>query len=70
MYPIDLQFIYLYISVFFRSTRTVTENGTLIINSLDLVDSGMYQCVARNDAGEAIKFAWIKVISMNIKFYF
>ena len=40
---------------------SVTQAGSLVINNLDLSDSGMYQCFATNDAGETKQSTWIKV---------
>ncbi|XP_061168000.1 protein sidekick-2-like [Saccostrea echinata] len=48
-----------------RSTQklTVFPNGTLSITFLDMTDSGVYMCFARNEAGETKKATWIKVNS-------
>jgi len=42
---------------------TVLVDGTLKITSVDLEDSGMYQCFAKNEEGESHKSTWIKVNS-------
>lgn len=42
---------------------TVSPNGTLSITFLDMTDSGVYMCFARNEAGETKKATWIKVNS-------
>ncbi|XP_078319648.1 protein sidekick-like isoform X2 [Crassostrea virginica] len=42
---------------------TVSPNGTLTITFLDMTESGVYMCFARNDAGETKKATWIKVNS-------
>lgn len=43
---------------------TVSPNGTLTITFLDMTESGVYMCFARNEAGETKKATWIKVNSM------
>jgi hypothetical protein len=35
-----------------------TQAGSLVINNLDLSDSGMYQCFATNDVGETKQSTW------------
>ncbi|XP_071132889.1 roundabout homolog 3-like [Mytilus edulis] len=40
---------------------SVTQGGSLMINNLDLSDSGVYQCFASNAAGETKISTWIKV---------
>uniref|UniRef100_K1Q4V6 Protein sidekick-2 n=1 Tax=Magallana gigas TaxID=29159 RepID=K1Q4V6_MAGGI len=45
---------------------TVSPNGTLSITFLDMTDSGVYMCFARNEAGETKKATWIKVNSSEI----
>nr|XP_022318503.1 protein sidekick-like isoform X2 [Crassostrea virginica] len=42
---------------------TVSPNGTLTITFLDMTESGVYMCFARNEAGETKKATWIKVNS-------
>ncbi|XP_048761303.2 protein sidekick-2-like isoform X2 [Ostrea edulis] len=42
---------------------TVFPNGTLSITFLDMTESGVYMCFARNEAGETKKATWIKVNS-------
>ena len=39
------------------------ENVGLNINFLRMEDSGMFQCVASNEAGEAVAYTWLKVKS-------
>lgn len=45
----------------------MSPNGTLSITFLDMTDSGVYMCFARNEAGETKKATWIKVNSMFVK---
>lgn len=47
--------------IFLRTS--VTQGGSLMINNLDLSDSGVYQCFASNAAGETKISASIKVDS-------
>ncbi|XP_069123043.1 protein sidekick-like [Argopecten irradians] len=44
--------------------HTVQSDGTIVITALDLEDSGIYQCFAKNAAGEMVKSTWIKVNSL------
>ncbi|OWF40124.1 protein sidekick-like [Mizuhopecten yessoensis] len=44
--------------------HTVQSDGTIVITALDLEDSGMYQCFAKNVAGEIVKSTWVKVNSL------
>lgn len=48
---------------FFNSRVSVLTDGSLSISQLALEDSGMYQCFAVNQQGEAQKSTWIKVNS-------
>lgn len=41
----------------------IEEDNTLIIKKLRMDDSGMYQCWARNNAGEDSISTWLKVKS-------
>ncbi|XP_071105902.1 protein sidekick-2-like isoform X1 [Haliotis cracherodii] len=43
-------------------------NGTLIIESIDLPDSGVFQCIASNGAGEVSASTWLKVNSSPPRF--
>ncbi|XP_015603138.1 protein sidekick isoform X3 [Cephus cinctus] len=36
------------------------EDGSLVIKKLSMDDSGMFQCLASNDAGEASSYTWLK----------
>lgn len=47
------------------STRqyTVREDGSLLISSVGIDDTGMFQCVAANAAGEDSQYTWLKVKS-------
>ncbi|KAK3593323.1 hypothetical protein CHS0354_031382 [Potamilus streckersoni] len=40
---------------------TIDSNGTLTVEKLDVQNAGMYQCFARNVAGDAYKSVWLKV---------
>ena len=41
-----------------------TNDNTLVIEKVGLDDSGVFQCLASNEAGEKSSYAWIKVKSM------
>ncbi|XP_067672270.1 protein sidekick-2-like isoform X1 [Haliotis asinina] len=43
-------------------------NGTLVIERIDLPDSGVFQCIARNGAGEVSASTWLKVNSSPPRF--
>lgn len=58
---------YSYNNILFLFRITVSPNGTLSITFLDMTDSGVYMCFARNEAGETKKATWIKVNSMFVK---
>ncbi|XP_049831894.1 protein sidekick isoform X2 [Schistocerca gregaria] len=57
--------------VWFRNTEkvdsipgnkyTVVEDGSLVIKKLTMEDSGMFQCLAANEAGEDSAYTWLKV---------
>ncbi|XP_063224987.1 protein sidekick isoform X2 [Bacillus rossius redtenbacheri] len=57
--------------VWFRNTErveaipgnrfSVAEDGSLEIKSLRMEDSGMFQCLAANEAGEGSIYTWLKV---------
>ena len=38
-------------------------NGNLLIDPLELADSGIFQCFATNDAGETNGATWLRVVS-------
>lgn len=40
---------------------SVDEDGSLIIKKLSMEDSGMFQCLAANEAGEDSGYTWLKV---------
>lgn len=40
---------------------SVDEGGTLIIKNLNMEDSGLFQCIATNDAGTDSIVTWLKV---------
>jgi protein sidekick len=46
---------------FFR--YSVIEDGSLVIRKLRMEDSGMFQCLAANEAGEDSVYTWLKVKS-------
>ena len=39
------------------------EDGSLVIKKLSPEDSGMFQCLAKNEAGEMTDYTWLKVKS-------
>jgi protein sidekick len=39
------------------------EDGSLMIKRLTMEDSGMFQCLAMNEAGEASSYTWLKAKS-------
>ncbi|XP_031349288.1 protein sidekick isoform X2 [Photinus pyralis] len=43
------------------SRYIIEEDNSLVIKRLIMEDSGMYQCFARNDAGESSMSTWLKV---------
>ncbi|XP_014223021.1 protein sidekick isoform X2 [Trichogramma pretiosum] len=42
------------------SRYSMQEDGSLVIKKLKMEDSGMFQCLALNDAGEASSYTWLK----------
>lgn len=55
---------YFFITIIFTNFRySVEEDGTLIIRKLRMEDSGMWQCVATNEAGSESTSTWLKVKS-------
>ncbi|XP_076288638.1 sidekick cell adhesion molecule isoform X2 [Lasioglossum baleicum] len=44
----------------FGSRYTMEEDGSLTIKKLTMSDSGMFQCLASNEAGEASSSTWLK----------
>lgn len=49
-----------------HSTYKKRNDNTLVIEKVGLEDSGVFQCLASNEAGEKSSYAWIKVKSMSI----
>lgn len=45
------------------------EDGSLVIKKLSMDDSGMFQCLAMNEAGEASVYTWLKAKSKYIYVY-
>lgn len=41
----------------------IQEDGSLTIKKLTMEDSGMFQCLAINEAGEASSYTWLKAKS-------
>ena len=39
------------------------EDGSLTIKKLSMDDSGMFQCLASNEAGESSSYTWLKAKS-------
>lgn len=39
------------------------EDGSLTIKKLTMSDSGMFQCLTSNEAGEASSYTWLKAKS-------
>ena len=39
------------------------EDGSMTIKKLTMEDSGMFQCLALNEAGEASSYTWLKAKS-------
>ena len=61
-----LLFIYLFIDNFKNDFRyQLEEDGSLTIKKLTMEDSGMFQCLASNEAGEASSYTWIRAKSKN-----
>lgn len=44
------------------------EDNSLVIKRLTILDMGMFQCFARNEAGESSMSTWLKVKSEFTKF--
>ncbi|XP_066595112.1 protein sidekick isoform X2 [Prorops nasuta] len=42
------------------SRYEMKEDGSLIIKKLSIEDSGMFQCLASNEAGESSSYTWLK----------
>ena len=42
---------------------TLQEDGSLLIKKLRMEDTGMFQCLASNEAGEDSAYTWLKVKS-------
>jgi protein sidekick len=49
--------------VFISYRYSVIEDGSLVIRKLRMEDSGMFQCLAANEAGEDSLYTWLKVKS-------
>lgn len=41
----------------------INEDNSLVIKKLDLDDAAMFQCLAKNEAGEKSSYTWVKVKS-------
>ncbi|KAI4461154.1 titin [Holotrichia oblita] len=48
-----------------ESRYEIEEDNSLLIKRLKLPDMGMFQCFARNDAGESSMATWLKVKTLN-----
>ena len=57
---------FLNLHLFFR--YSVIEDGSLVIKKLRMEDSGMFQCLAANEAGEESVYTWLKVKSKTYKY--
>lgn len=44
-----------------HSRYFIEEGGTLVIKKLNIEDSGLFQCIASNDAGSDFLVTWLKV---------
>ena len=53
--------------LFFR--YSVIEGGSLEIRKLRMEDSGMFQCLAANEAGEDSVYTWLKVKSKTLNIF-
>ena len=53
--------------LFFR--YSVIEDGSLVIRKLRMEDSGMFQCLATNEAGEDSVYTWLKVKSKTLSIF-
>ena len=54
--------------IFFR--YRVLMNGSLAISSVQINDTGMFQCLASNPAGETSSYTWLKIKSKYYIHYF
>lgn len=59
--------ITIHVYCFFR--YVVQEDNSLVIRKLLITDNGIYQCFARNEAGENSLSTWLRVKSMYIFVY-
>ena len=48
---------------------SVIEDGSLVIRKLRMEDSGMFQCLAANEAGEDSVYTWLKVKSKTLNIF-
>jgi hypothetical protein len=48
---------------------SVIEDGSLVIRKLRMEDSGMFQCLAANEAGEDSVYTWLKVKSKTLSIF-
>lgn len=46
----------------------VEVDRSLVINDLKMEDTGIYQCIASNEAGESSIYTWLKIKSKSINF--
>ena len=49
---------------------SVQEDGSLVIKKLRMEDTGMFQCLAVNQAGEDSVYTWLKVKSKSSSQYY
>lgn len=55
-------------SFVYAQDRIRVDGGRLTISNINLVDSGMYQCLAENDNGVIYASAELKVVGKHIYF--
>lgn len=50
----------------FNAVYSIQEDGSLLIKKVRMEDTGMFQCLASNEAGEDSVYTWLKVKSKNL----
>jgi len=58
------------LSIQIGSRFEILEDGSLTIKSVAVEDAGMFQCLAKNEAGEQSMYTWLRVKSEFFSFIF
>lgn len=56
-------------SLVYAQDRIRVDGGRLIISNIDLMDSGMYQCLAENENGIIYASAELKVVGKHFSMF-